>query len=217
MAKRKRFGLWTLLDGPRVGKKVKCVCDCGTERFVVAADLLSGKSKGCGCTRFVNMHKARLEAITTHGLSNTAPEYRVWVDMRRRCHQPQRPDYRNYGARGIVVCDRWRKDFAAFYADIGPRPPNHTLERRNNDGPYSPANCYWATNKEQHQNTRHSRLIVVRGKRMSVAAAADAAGLNRVTVSGRLNRGWTPERALSEPPIEPRLRRAYSRIGRPPK
>jgi hypothetical protein len=90
----------------------------------------------------------------THGMHNT-PEYRTWTGMKERCYNPSADSYKNYGGRGITVCDRWRDDFPAFYADMGPRPSeNHSLDRRDTDGNYEPENCRWATRSEQQKNKR---------------------------------------------------------------
>lgn len=92
-----------------------------------------------------------------HGLArrgSAPPEFRVWCKMRQRCDSPASADFKNYGGRGIKVCDRWQ-DFAAFYSDMGSRPtPLHTIERVNNDIGYGPDNCVWATRAQQSVNRR---------------------------------------------------------------
>jgi hypothetical protein len=94
-------------------------------------------------------------------LSNTA-EYRIWNAMRYRCGNPANDAYPLYGGRGITVCERWERSFEAFFADMGPRPSRkHSLDRINNNGPYAPENCRWATTAEQALNKRGKRRVVL--------------------------------------------------------
>lgn len=125
------------------------------------------------------------------------PTLNLWTNMVARCHNPKRPDYRYYGGRGIAVCDRWRGSFAAFVRDMGTRPDGMSLERIDNDGPYSPDNCRWATRDEQMQNTRHTRRLTLNGRTQGLNAWAKEIGINKESLRGRLARGWSLEQALT--------------------
>jgi hypothetical protein len=129
-----------------------------------------------------------------HGLTGT-PEHDIWCDMRKRCRS--HPDY---GGRGIRVVKRW-DDFAAFLRDMGPRPSReHSVERRNVNGHYSPKNCYWATRAQQQANKRTTRHITFQGKTMHLAGWAREVGLDPKALEYRLNKaGWSVAKALTTP------------------
>ena len=124
------------------------------------------------------------------------------ADIRRhiigRCYRGTDVHFKDYGARGIRVCDRWLGSLDAFVADMGPRPtPGHSVERKDNNGPYSPDNCTWATHIDQCQNTRATIRVVIEGREMSLAAAIRMVGkASYSTVYGRIARGQSPEDAL---------------------
>ncbi len=119
--------------------------------------------------------------------------------MIRRCTRPNSRAYANYGGRGIRVCDRWLT-FENFIADMVQRPVGHSLDRIDNDGPYSPENCRWATDIEQHRNRRDNRLETFRGQTKTLAEWAEEFGIRYATLHSRITKqGWSFERALTEP------------------
>lgn len=127
---------------------------------------------------------------TTHGMTNSS-EFITWKAMRNRCYNVKERSYKDYGGRGITVCDRWKDSFENFYSDMGPKPsPQHTIERDKNDGNYEPNNCRWATRKEQSVNKRNTVLVVLSdGSRVTVEEAAGILGLNENTIRTRIHLG----------------------------
>lgn len=134
------------------------------------------------------------------GMGRTT-EYQIWVDMRRRCHDPRVQAFPYYGGRGITVCDRWRGSFYAFLADMGPRPStDHTLDRIDNDGHYEPGNVRWATWAQQNGNTRQVHRIEFLGEVLPLAVWARRLGIPQGTLDSRIRKqGWSVERALTTP------------------
>lgn len=127
-------------------------------------------------------------------------EYVIWNAMRSRCHNPKSPTFERYGARGIVVCDRWREDFLAFLEDMGRRPsPDHSLDRVDNDGNYEPSNCKWSTRSEQARNRRSSRFLELDGVKKTCADWADEYRIAAGTLHNRLKLGWSVRDAITRP------------------
>lgn len=128
------------------------------------------------------------------------PEYRCWASMIQRCTNQKRHDYKNYGGRGLSVCNRWLT-FENFYADMGERPQNFTLERIDNDQGYSPGNCKWASRLEQTANRRNMIYHEFGGLRFTLSGWAKHLGITSASMYKRFNQGKTGEDLFS-----PRLR-----------
>lgn len=127
------------------------------------------------------------------------PEYETWGRIRQRCTNPKNPAFPDYGARGIRMCERWAS-FENFYADMGPRPsPKHSIDRRDNNGDYSPENCRWATLKQQSRNKRNNVWIEHDGKRMILEDWATETGLPRTTLEQRVWRAWPDDLVVTAP------------------
>jgi lambda repressor-like predicted transcriptional regulator len=133
------------------------------------------------------------------------PIYDAWSAMKKRCHDPRHRAYVWYGARGIRVCERWRKSFAAFAEDMGDRPEGTSLDRIDNDGHYEPGNCRWATRLEQQANLRSNRKLTAFGDTLHLQAWSRRTGIRPNTIRERLERGWAVEAALSTAPVDQRI------------
>lgn len=186
----------------------QCHCDCGATTAALAELLRGGYTKSCGCLQ----REARGASSRTHGRTKSK-EYGIWTAMIRRCANPNVKRYGDYGGRGIKVCHRWRESFVAFAAYMGPRPEGATLERINNDGHYEPSNVVWATRREQANNTRRNRLITCGRTTRTLATWSRLTGIRSDTIKERLNRGWTPEEALTRPLVPGRWAERERPIG----
>jgi hypothetical protein len=181
-----RFGLLTAISiGERsAAGKIRwlCKCDCGGECLAQTSNLTNQHTQSCGCQKYSGLAANCTTANLKHGRSGTG-EYSSWQAMIKRCTNPSATEYKYYGARGVSVCARWM-DFANFFADMGERPKNKTLDRIDVNGNYEPSNCRWATHKEQGRNKRNNRVI----NGFVLAELAEITGINRSTITGRIRR-----------------------------
>jgi len=171
-----------------------CVCECGRKSVVRGSHLRMGKINSCGCSKGMYISEKK----TKHGLCHTA-EYRSWSMMKNRVFNKKNPAYKNYGGRGISMCDEWIESFERFYADMGNKPsPDHSIDRINNDGDYCPENCKWSTSIEQSRNTRRNVFIEVNGESRCVSAWAQKMGVPKRLIYGRLKAGWSAYSAVTK-------------------
>lgn len=193
-----RFGKLTVIGAgvphptDPVKTRVPCRCDCGAEVSPLANNLRSPKN--CVACKSESMSKR----FKTHGRS-PKDVYRIWSLMRDRCRNPKNRGWRNYGGRGISICQRWEK-FENFRDDMGPRPsPIHTLDRINNECNYEPGNCRWATRKQQNRNRSVTRWLTLNGETKPLGEWAENSPVRYTTIANRILSGWNPEEAVFTP------------------
>lgn len=183
-------------------KKViwECLCDCGKTCTANANHLRTGARVSCGC-----VNDERRKAGTSsfrHGHYRNGqgtPTHESWTAMMTRCTNPKVHEWRHYGGRGILVCDRWT-DFRNFLADMGERPKDHTLDRIDPNGNYEPGNCRWATHQQQALNKRNSKHLWVFGRVRHTRELCNEYGMDRKTFKKRLDAGMTAEEAITAKP-----------------
>lgn len=171
----------------------KCLCDCGNITFVTGKNLRNGNTKSCGC---LSVDKLK-QRSTIHGKTNTKL-FHVWCDVRRRCNNSNRGDYKYYGGRGIKVCDEWLHDFMAFYdwAMNNGYNDNLTIDRIDVNGNYEPNNCRWITHKEQCNNRRSNVLLTYKGKTQNMTQWAKELNISYSTIKHRHSKGWNDKDCL---------------------
>lgn len=173
----------------------ECLCDCGNTKLVRANNLKSGAVKSCGCLRRNNTKNR------THNMSHTKL-YRVWANMKNRCYNQNLKSYKDYGGRGITVCDEWRDSFENFmnWAYSSGYTEHLTLDRIDNNGGYNPSNCRWTDPKKQANNRRSCVIYTHDGRSMNLREWCDYLNLNYKLVYNRIHKcGWDFEKAITEP------------------
>ena len=141
------------------------------------------------------------EASRTHGLSK-ARDYDIWLAIRYRCTNPNCKGYKDYGGRGIKMCERWLQSPANFFADMGPRPDGYEIERKDNNGDYCPGNCIWALRQQNCRNRRSNVPVEAFGERKIIVEWSEdpRCRISITTLTQRIQRyGWPPEKAITAP------------------
>lgn len=170
-----------------------CQCDCGNYLVVKAENLRSGNTKSCGCY----CKDRTKETSKKHGLTHTNL-YHVWQGMKSRCMNKDNKAYKNYGGRGITVCDEWKDDFQTFYdwAMNNGYSDGLTIDRIENDKGYYSDNCRWVTNKEQQRNKRNNFIVSFHGEEVPLSVVSEKTGIDRDTLSSRIKSGMSVEEAI---------------------
>lgn len=173
-------------------KKWICLCECGNISVATHAALKAGSTNSCGCVRAAHQWRCSYK----HGLHGH-PLYKVWQGMKSRCLSLTNRSYPDYGGRGIIMSDHWMAGFQAFYDDMkhGYRA-GLSIERMDNNGPYSKENCRWATRVEQQNNLRRNNRLTVGGETHTVAEWARITGIKPTTIYGRIRSGWRPDSVI---------------------
>lgn len=198
----KKFGKLTVIKALKERQRGKivwvCKCDCGNITHVVSSNLREGKVRGgtysCGC--------AKIEQKTVHNLSNTKL-YKTLVSIKGRCKNPNHPNYKRYGGRGITLCEEWdgEKGFENFYnwAMQNGYRDGLTIDRTDNNKGYSPNNCRWVTNKQNSNNTRNCKLMTINGESHTISEWADIKGIPPRVFYSRRQRGWSDYDVINTP------------------
>jgi hypothetical protein len=193
-----KFNRWTVIKEVARDKHkrrmILCRCECGTEKVVPLTYLRSGESKSCGCMKI----EMFIRQNTKHGGSRTKL-YKVWTSMKQRCLNEKCSVFEGYGGRGITICDEWL-DYETFrkWAVSTGYKNGLTIERKDVNGNYEPGNCEWIPQSKQSMNTRSNRIINFNGKSQTLKEWSVETGINYDTLFGRLRKGWSIKRALTE-------------------
>lgn len=207
-----QFGRWKVIGFDKMNGRYAhwvCQCECGTIKSIRGSHLLEGTTTSCGCYQ-KELCADRMREKAKHNQSNTKL-YNAYIYMKERCYYKKGKNYKNYGGRGIKVCDEWlgENGFLNFYKwaiengykketlDNGVN--KWTLDRIDVNGNYEPSNCRWATAKEQANNTRRNRIIEHNGKRQNITQWSTELSISRSSLMWRLNNGWSIDKAFSTP------------------
>ena len=212
-----RFGRLTVIR--QIGKRNNrvtwlCKCDCGNEKIVKGVDLKRGHVKSCGCLKKEFVPKSK-----THGKRSTRL-YTIWNMMKQRCENPKSKSYKNYGGRGIRVCNEWKNNFQSFYDWAINNGYNEnlngndcTIDRISVNGNYEPTNCRWVNKKFQANNKRNNHFISYRGETHTIAQWEEKLGINNRVFYQRLKLGWGIDETIETPVRKTKIKYKFTAKG----
>lgn len=186
-------------------------CECGSTKIIAIGRVKYNYIRSCGCLKKTEAAKANKNRVhpIIHGdarRAGLAAEYTIWYDMKRRCYNKNRPAFPYYGGRGIYICKEWKDSYQQFLNDMGRRPTKkHSIDRINNDGPYSLENCRWATSQEQSDNNRIKKNVATYNGETAKDASLRLNG-DKGLVARRVKLGWSIDSAFSVKPDKTNLK-----------
>lgn len=192
-----KFGRLTVIKYMGLDKNHKstwlCRCECGNEKIIRKSDLTSGNTKSCGCY----IKEITSKRSKTHGLKKS-PIYNIWQNMKKRCYNKNCKSYKDYGARGIKICDEWLNiiNFHNWAITNGYKK-GLSIERVDVNGNYEPSNCTWIPLEEQARNKRSNHLITCNGETHCIAEWAEILGIKRHKIEDRINKlKWSENKTI---------------------
>lgn len=169
------------IQGYKNSRKAVFECVCGNTFIALIANVKNEHTTSCGCLKIPAVKKSS----TRHGMRQSS-EYNIWRLMIARCYKPQSTSYKNYGAKGITVGDRWKKSFINFYADMGNRPEGTSLDRLENDKGYYKENCQWGTSLQQNRNRSITVKVTYNGETKAIMEWSQIYGIPYDTLKYRV-------------------------------
>lgn len=188
----KKFGYLNVLGFLTIDRKWECLCDCGNLTIVKSGHLLSGDIKSCGCLA----KETLIKRSTTHGKRHTK-EYNIFHHIKGRCLVSTNTDYKNYGGRGIKICEQWldkKEGFLNFLNDMGNCPENFSIDRKDVNGDYTKDNCRWANRKTQNRNKRNNIYISFKGEKRLLVELSEEFNFNYESARNTLSRKTEEEK-----------------------
>jgi hypothetical protein len=190
-----KFNKLTVLEQNATSESKKlhyrCACECGAFSIVDGAALRSGNTKSCGCRRKV----VSSDKAFKHGYVGTKT-YGVWESIKKRCLDTKNRSYKDYGGRGITICDEWKDNFLSFLKDMGEAPEKCVIDRIDNEKSYEPGNCRWITQKENCRNKRNNIRLSLGGETRLLVEWAELLNVSQTILRKRHARGFTDEQVF---------------------